>query len=123
MRAPGPGLLRFIRGARARGFLAYVGDVWRAHGDVFQLKIGPRTLLFAIHPDAVEHVTVTNRQNYDKRRSYEDWAGDKIRNVVPLGRWQKPENVADMVVFLSSSRASEVTGQTINVDGGFVMHW
>lgn len=71
MRAPGPGLLRFIRGARARGFLAYVGDVWRAHGDVFQLKIGPRTLLFAIHPDAVEHVTVTNRQNYDKRRSYE----------------------------------------------------
>ena len=71
MRAPGPGLLRFIRGARARGFLAYVGDVWRAHGDVFQLKVGPRTLLFAIHPDAVEHVTVGNRQNYDKRRSYE----------------------------------------------------
>ena len=62
-------------------------------------------------------------QPADKRRSYEDWAGDKIRNVVPLGRWQKPENVADMVVFLSSSRASEVTGQTINVDGGFVMHW
>lgn len=71
MRAPGPGLLRFIRGARARGFLAYVGDVWREHGDVFQLKVGPRTLLFAIHPDAVEHVTVGHRQNYDKRRSYD----------------------------------------------------
>ncbi len=71
MRAPGPGLLRFIRGARARGFLQFVGDVWREHGDVFQLKVGPRTLLFAIHPDAVEHVTVGNRQNYDKRRSYE----------------------------------------------------
>ena len=36
---------------------------------------------------------------------------------------QAPEDVADMVVFLSSNRAAHVTGQTINVDGGFVMHW
>lgn len=57
------------------------------------------------------------------RKSYEEWAGEKVRAVVPLGRWQKPEDVADMVVFLSSDRANEVTGQTINVDGGFVMHW
>jgi|SRR5262249_49757794 len=27
-----------------------------------------------------------------------------------------------MIVFLSSDRANQVTGQTINVDGGFVMH-
>ena len=27
------------------------------------------------------------------------------------------------VTFLASDRASEMTGQTINVDGGFVMHW
>ena len=64
-----------------------------------------------------------NDQPPDKQRSYEAWAGDKIRQVVPLGRWQTPENIADMIVFLSSPRASEVTGQTINVDGGFVMHW
>lgn len=57
------------------------------------------------------------------RKSYEEWAGEKVRAVVPLGRWQKPDDVADMVVFLSSARAGEVTGQTINVDGGFVMHW
>jgi 2-hydroxycyclohexanecarboxyl-CoA dehydrogenase len=59
----------------------------------------------------------------EKKRSYEDWAGDKVRQVVPLGRWQEPADVADMVVFLSSARAAQVTGQTINVDGGFVMHW
>jgi len=57
------------------------------------------------------------------RRPYEEWAGDKVKNLVPLGRWQRPEDIADMVVFLSSDRAREVTGQTINVDGGFVMHW
>jgi 2-hydroxycyclohexanecarboxyl-CoA dehydrogenase len=59
----------------------------------------------------------------DKKRTYEEWAGDKVRQIVPLGRWQTPESIADMIVFLSSERASEVTGQTINVDGGYVMHW
>ena len=55
--------------------------------------------------------------------SYEDWANEKVRNVIPLGRWQRPEDVANLVTFLSSDRASEMTGQTINIDGGFVMHW
>lgn len=57
------------------------------------------------------------------RLPYEEWAGRKVQAVVPLGRWQTPEAIADMVVFLSSDRAAHVTGQTINVDGGFVMHW
>lgn len=63
------------------------------------------------------------QQPPEKQRSYEDWAGEKVRAVAPLGRWQTPEDIADMVVFLSSERARNVTGQTINVDGGQVMHW
>src|SRR5207249_5380818 len=55
------------------------------------------------------------------RQSYEEWAGEKVRRVVPLGRWQTPEDVAAMAVFLASARAANVTGQTINVDGGYVM--
>jgi 2-hydroxycyclohexanecarboxyl-CoA dehydrogenase len=62
------------------------------------------------------------RQTEENKLTYEDWADGKIKTIVPLGRWQKPENIADMVLFLSSDRASEVTGQTINVDGGYVMH-
>jgi 2-hydroxycyclohexanecarboxyl-CoA dehydrogenase len=57
------------------------------------------------------------------RLSYDEWAGRKVRDVVPLGTWQTPDDIAAMIVFLSSERASAVTGQTINVDGGFVMHW
>ncbi len=64
-----------------------------------------------------------DQQPPEKRRSYEEWAGEKIRAVTPLGRWQEPSDIADMIVFLSSERARQVTGQTINVDGGFVMHW
>jgi 2-hydroxycyclohexanecarboxyl-CoA dehydrogenase len=58
-----------------------------------------------------------------ERLDYETWAERKIKAIVPLGRWQTPEDIADMIVFLSSERARNVTGQTINVDGGFVMHW
>jgi 2-hydroxycyclohexanecarboxyl-CoA dehydrogenase len=64
-----------------------------------------------------------DQQSPERRRSYEDWAGEKVRTVVPLGRWQEPEDVANMVVFLSSARAAQITGQTINIDGGQVMHW
>lgn len=62
-----------------------------------------------------------DRQPEAERLDYETWAAEKIRTVVPLGRWQQPADIASMVVFLASERASQVTGQTINVDGGFVM--
>jgi NAD(P)-dependent dehydrogenase (short-subunit alcohol dehydrogenase family) len=65
-----------------------------------------------------------NRQQPpEKRQPYEEWAGEKIRRLVPLGRWQDPEDLAAMAVFLASPCAKNVAGQTINVDGGFVMHW
>ena len=63
-----------------------------------------------------------DQQAPEKRRPYDDWAGDKVRAITPLGRWQAPEDIADMVAFLSSARAAQVTGQTVNVDGGHVMH-
>ncbi len=55
--------------------------------------------------------------------TYEEWAGEKIRAIIPLGRWQTAEDIANMVIFLSSDRTAQVTGQTLNVDGGFVLHW
>lgn len=58
-----------------------------------------------------------------KQRSYEDWAGEKVRSVAPLARWQTVEDIADMAVFLSSARAAQVTGQSINVDGGQVIRF
>ena len=64
-----------------------------------------------------------DRQTPQDRLSYEDWAKEKIGSSVPLGKWQEPADIADMAVFLSSARAAHVTGQTVNVDGGYVMHW
>jgi 2-hydroxycyclohexanecarboxyl-CoA dehydrogenase len=64
-----------------------------------------------------------SQQPLQSRRPYEEWAADKIQRLVPLGRWQTPEDMAAMAVFLASPRAQNITGQTVNVDGGFVMHW
>lgn len=62
-------------------------------------------------------------QPADKKQSYDDWAAEKIRKVVPLGQWQTPEEMAAMVMYLASPHGRNITGQCVNVDGGFVMHW
>jgi 3-oxoacyl-[acyl-carrier protein] reductase len=39
---------------------------------------------------------------------------------VPMGRLGEPSELADLIVFLASDRASYITGTTIQVDGGFI---
>jgi 3-oxoacyl-[acyl-carrier protein] reductase/meso-butanediol dehydrogenase/(S,S)-butanediol dehydrogenase/diacetyl reductase len=42
--------------------------------------------------------------------------------TVPLGRMERPEDVAKVIGFLASEKAAYMTGQAINVTGGLVMH-
>ena len=57
-----------------------------------------------------------------RRVSYEAWANEKLARVAPLARWQMPSEFGAMAVFLASDHARSITGQTINIDGGQVMH-
>jgi NAD(P)-dependent dehydrogenase (short-subunit alcohol dehydrogenase family) len=41
---------------------------------------------------------------------------------VPLGRMEKPQDVANVIAFLCTDRAGYMTGQALSVDGGLVMH-
>ena len=45
---------------------------------------------------------------------------DAQTSKVPLGRFAEPAEIADVIVFLSSARASTVTGAAWSVDGGAV---
>jgi len=51
---------------------------------------------------------VTGRQIFDEH----------VKNRIPLGREQTPEDVAYLVSFLVSDYSSNITGQAINVSGG-----
>jgi NAD(P)-dependent dehydrogenase (short-subunit alcohol dehydrogenase family) len=46
--------------------------------------------------------------------------GPEIMANTPFGRMGKPEEIAEMVVWLASDRASYVTGACYNVDGGYM---
>ena len=44
------------------------------------------------------------------------------QSQIPLGRMERPEDVANVIGFLASSKAGYMTGQAINVTGGVIMH-
>ncbi len=47
---------------------------------------------------------------------------EKYNRRVPLGRIGQPDEIAAMIVYLCSDRASYMTGATVDVSGGLAMH-
>lgn len=45
---------------------------------------------------------------------------EKLSKTQPIGRMAKPQEVADMVLYLCSDEASFVTGSDFPIDGGFI---
>jgi 3-oxoacyl-[acyl-carrier protein] reductase len=44
----------------------------------------------------------------------------RLTASIPMGRMGEPRELADLIAFLASDRASYITGATIQVDGGYV---
>ncbi len=55
----------------------------------------------------------------DKRRQTPEAVMRTWEDSIPLQRLGKPEEFADLVVFLASERASYITGTSIQIDGGY----
>jgi NAD(P)-dependent dehydrogenase (short-subunit alcohol dehydrogenase family) len=47
---------------------------------------------------------------------------EMVKQRIPLGREQTPEDIGNVAVFLCSEAARNITGQSINVDGGWFMN-
>jgi glucose 1-dehydrogenase len=45
----------------------------------------------------------------------------KLDDYIPLGRMAKPEEIANVVVFVASDAASYLTATTVFADGGIMM--
>lgn len=68
-----------------------------------------------VAPGAILHPTGNWQKKLDENpEKIKQFIADEI----PGGRFGKPEEVANVVLFLASERASWVSGATINVDGG-----
>ncbi len=70
--------------------------------------------------------TLTDRVKFVLEQKAKD-TGKTIEEVkselakdIPLGRLAEPEELANLVVFLASEKASYITGATIPVDGGWI---
>ena len=66
------------------------------------------------HQAAWDKATAEERERLKKRE-------EKQLKLYPTGRLGQPEDVANMIVFLATERARQITGEVISVNGGYAM--
>jgi NAD(P)-dependent dehydrogenase (short-subunit alcohol dehydrogenase family) len=78
---------------------------------------------FGIRANAVGAGVIADGMYHQLRATgdFTDRTLEVIKRTLPLGRLGTAQEIADAVAFLSSDRASFITGQTLVVDGGFAM--
>ncbi|MBR2108869.1 MAG: SDR family oxidoreductase [Ruminococcus sp.] len=57
----------------------------------------------------------------DMMSDFDDTTIEELKDETPLGRLGNPEDIAAAVLFLASDDASFITGQTLGVNGGFII--
>jgi len=66
-----PSTLQLALQIRSKGWLQFLMDLWRTHGDLPRLRLGGASLCLVIHPEHVRHISITARQSFEKLHSYD----------------------------------------------------
>jgi NAD(P)-dependent dehydrogenase (short-subunit alcohol dehydrogenase family) len=84
----------------------------------YAFTLGPKKIrVNCVTPGTV--LKEESRDFYIKNRPLQEL----YRRITPLGRMGTAEEIADVVAFLCSPKASFITGQNIVVDGGISLQW
>ena len=78
------------------------------------LELAPFNIL--VNSIAPGYVDTKMIQLYNSEKELE-----KIKKIIPLGRFAKPTEIGDLVKFLCSEKNSYITGQVIPIDGGYLI--
>lgn len=120
---PGPGLPRQLTGLAA--YCASKAAII-TFTRFFAIEMGPFKInVNAVCPGFVETDPIVDgfaQLAQTLGLPYEQFRDIFVANVIPLGRMETPEDVANLVVFLCSREADFMTGQAINITGGTEMH-
>ncbi|MBK8759914.1 MAG: SDR family oxidoreductase [Sulfuritalea sp.] len=82
----------------------------------YALVLGPQ----GIRVNSVSPCVVAKdeaQEFWDKNK----WLVDRYRNLIPLGRMGKPQDIVNAIMFLAGEQASYISGQNIVVDGGLTL--
>ncbi len=86
-----------------------------SHAKAMALELAPEIRVNSVAPGS----TAFPGGSWGRRLDEDpEGMGRFIEQNIPMGRFGRPEEIANVVVFLCSERASWVTGACINVDGG-----
>lgn len=87
------------------------------------LEIAPHVRINCVCPGVVNTDMMEREYVWEEAMTGETKAEIQARWMagIPMGRFQEPEHIARVILFLASDDASEMTGQAINVTGGMVM--
>ena len=87
------------------------------------LEVAPHVRVNCVCPGIVNTDMMQREYAWEEAMTGEPKASIQKRWMagIPMGRFQEPEHVARLVMFLASDDSSEMTGQAINITGGMVM--
>src|SRR5262245_24746736 len=99
------------------GFAHYVASKGAVLGFTRAIanELGPRGITSV-------YVTPTLLETPGTRAAFQQGHFDYVLSHTPIGRFEKPDDVAGLIVYLCSDEAGFINGAAINIGGGISMH-